>query len=80
MEQKVRVINGPIPTAADGATLAGGIGWYPGSVYDARVYIPALTSGTRPVPADRLLVARESLLAAAKRILEKDRAIFRGLA
>ena len=80
MEPKVRVIDGPLPTGVDGGVMVGGFGWYPGSVYDARVYVPSLVSGTRPVPAFRRLSGREALFATAKRLLAKDKAIFEGLA
>lgn len=80
MEPKVRVIDGPVPTNPDGAVMVGGFGWYPGSVYEARVYVPSLVNGTRPMPAHRRLARREVLFATAKRLLEKDRAILKGLA
>lgn len=80
MEPKVRVVKGPLPTDDEGARVAGGIGWYPWSVGDARVYVPSLTNGTRPVPASCVRGSREALLMVAKRILRKDEAIFRALA
>jgi hypothetical protein len=80
MEPKVRVVEGPLPTDVEGARVAGGIGWYPWSVGDARVYVPSLTNGTRPVPAHGVRGSREALMAVAKRIIQKDDAIFRALA
>ena len=80
MQPKVRVVEGPLPTDVVGARVAGGFGWYPWSVGDARVYVPSLTNGTRPVPAYDVRGNREALLVVAKRILRKDDAIFRALA
>lgn len=80
MEPKVRVVEGPIPTDLEGVRVAGGIGWYPWSLGDFRVYVPSLTNGTRPVPVHDVRGSRESLMGVAKRLLVKDEAIFRGLA
>jgi hypothetical protein len=81
MEAKVRVVTGPVATDQDGTVVSGGIAWYPGSAYDSQVYIPSLANGTRPVAAHSGAPrTKESMAATARKFLDKDRAIFRGLA
>ncbi len=79
MGLKVRVVDSPVPTTVDGAVVMGGFGWYPDVTSAARVYVPSLLGGTRPVSSERALGGRRALYETARHLVEKDRDIFRGL-
>jgi len=79
MEPKTRVIDRAIATDSDGKTIVAGVGWFPSSGVDRKIYDSCLTGDSRPLKGDRATAKHDELTRVAKEVIRRDRAIFRGL-
>lgn len=80
MDEKVRIVNGPIPTDDEGRQIQWCVSWYSEAATTTRFYDSSLVNDAKPESRNRTANPRQAFMARAERILEKNARIFRELA